>query len=205
LVATKSCDWKNFNHYKVFDRKFLINAWLATEICFQSPFIMWVAWMLIKNFLCPSHLSRWMPMWHLTQNDHVTSILTTLTFANYLGSIDWVVLCNNNSLYQTLDLVDRLAWNENTMSIVWKLECSHLMSRHTSKLPFSQTIEAIHCALFLKGYMWTCLQALWERISTRKKNVCYAILKWLVPWMWTYQEGGVTKRCVRGFKIVHVS
>jgi hypothetical protein len=148
LVATKRCDKKNFNHHRVVDWKFLVIAWLATEIHFQSPFIMWVAWMLMESFLRPLHRWRWMPIWHFTQNDHVTLVLTTLMSVNYLGSIDWVVLCNNNSLYQTLDLVNHLAWNENKMSIVWKLECSHPMSQHTSKLPFSQTIEAIHCALF---------------------------------------------------------
>jgi hypothetical protein len=45
------------------------------------------------------------------------------------------------------------------------------MSQHSNRLPFSQTIEAICCALFLKGYMWACLQILWEKNSTRK-NKC---------------------------------
>jgi hypothetical protein len=73
--------------------------------------------------------------------------------------------------YQALDLVNHPAWNENTMSIVWKLEHSHLMSQHTNRLPFCQTIKTIHCALSLKGCMWACQQAFWERIYARK-NKC---------------------------------
>jgi hypothetical protein len=45
------------------------------------------------------------------------------------------------------------------------------MSQHINRLPFSQTVEAIHCALCLKGCTWACLQALSEIISARKKDV----------------------------------
>jgi hypothetical protein len=49
------------------------------------------------------------------------------------------------------------------------------MLQHTNMLPFSQTIEAIHYALFLKGYTWACLQVFLERIYTRQNKflLCY--------------------------------
>jgi hypothetical protein len=42
-------------------------------------------------------------------------------------------------------------------------------------LPFSQTIEAIHCALSLKGCTWACFQAFSEKFYSRKNNclLCY--------------------------------
>jgi hypothetical protein len=58
----------------------------------------------------------------------------------FVGSPDWIALYKNSSFYQALDMVDHPAWNDNTMSIVWKLERNHPMLQHTYKLPFCQTI-----------------------------------------------------------------
>jgi hypothetical protein len=70
--------------------------------------------------------------------------------------------------YWTFDLVDHPAWNDNTMSIVWKLEHNHPMSQHTNMLPFCEIVEAIHCALFLKNKLGMSTSS--SRKKLYKKN-----------------------------------
>jgi len=77
--------------------------------------------------------------------------------------------------YHAINLVDHPIWNENIMSIVWKFEHNHPMSQHTSMLPFSEIVEAIHYALSLKHYMWASLQAFLERIYARQNKCLYDI------------------------------
>jgi hypothetical protein len=107
----------------------------------------------------------WFLLWKMSLV-HISKLCLQVTLNHYIRLFSEKEIQS----YQAPSLMDHPSWNGNTMLFVWKFKHSHMKLQCISKFPFSQIIETICYALFLKGCGWACLQAF--KMNYTNYNMC---------------------------------